>query len=43
MFTLFFIAINVATMAMALIDIGEKSNQPKSKDDDDDRTNIPCA
>jgi len=44
MFTLFLIAINVATIAGALIQIGENRNKPKSDDDDDDdRTQIPCA
>ena len=45
MFTLFLLAINLATLALGLINIGEKSNKPKrnDNDDDDDRTNIQCA
>jgi len=53
MFTLFLVAINLATMALGLIDIGEKSNERKrrgkskrkSNDDDDDADTsyIPCA
>jgi|HubBroStandDraft_6_1064221.scaffolds.fasta_scaffold9509486_1 hypothetical protein len=43
MFTLFLIAINVATLALGLIKIGEQSNRPKDKDDDDDSGPfIPC-
>ena len=47
MFTLFLVAINLATIVGTLIHSDEKSNRPKSdngkNDDDDDRLDIPCS
>ena len=45
MFTLFLVAINVATLVAGLIDIGEQRNRTKdeNKDDDNDRHDYPCA
>ena len=45
MFTLILILINLWTIVVSLIHIGETSNQPKSTKDknDDDGMNIPCA
>ena len=43
MFTLVLLAINVATLALGLIGIGEQSNKPKDKDAHNDRHDYPCA
>jgi hypothetical protein len=42
-FTIFLVIINVATLGMALIGIGEQKNTPRDKDDDDNSGPfIPC-
>lgn len=45
MFTLFLVAIDVATLVMGLINSGEQSNSRKdeSKDDDHSGPDYPCA
>ena len=45
MFTLFLVAINLATVVAGLFNLGEKGDKPRSHNDkdDDDRTNIICS
>jgi hypothetical protein len=43
MFTIILVAINLATIAGCLIQIGEQRHKPTSEDDDNDDFFIPCC